>query len=175
MKWVAPGPSFPFATVTSSIGLEMLAAAQDRKTYTSAVIAFLTEQLQLNVSVVPALANDTTTGDRFQLNLTSTLTGSTAANLSLPSIAPSFSVSFGSSEPGLTAEATSAMDGSTLEMTLDHCFATTGEHAVSVTAESPFGTVAIWSGTVNASYCEPTVSAASSARSPLAALLPTWQ
>jgi len=166
-----PGPSFPFATVTSSIGLEMLAAVQDRKTYASAVVAFLTEQLQLNVSVVPALANDTTTGDRFQLNLTSTLTGSTAANLSLPSIAPSFSVSFGSGEPGLTAEATSAMTGSTLEMTLDHCFATTGEHAVSVSAVSPFGTVAIWSGTVNASYCEPTVSAASSARSPLAALL----
>jgi hypothetical protein len=58
---------------------------RDRKTYTSAVIAFLTEQLRLNVSVTPPLADDTTTGDRFQLRLTSTLTGSAAANLSLPS------------------------------------------------------------------------------------------
>ncbi|ELR22953.1 uncharacterized protein ACA1_036460 [Acanthamoeba castellanii str. Neff] len=60
-------------------------AMRDRKTYTSAVIAFLTEQLRLNVSVTPPLADDTTTGDRFQLRLTSTLTGSAAANLSLPS------------------------------------------------------------------------------------------
>jgi hypothetical protein len=156
--------------VTSSIGLEMLASAQDRKTYTSAVIAFLTEQLHLNVSVTPPLADDTTTGDRFQLRLTSALPN--AANLSLPALAPSFVVSFTNGEPPVAVKAQASMiAGSTLEMTLDHCFATTGELTVSVNAVSPFGTMAVWAGTVNASYCEPTDSASSSVRSPLAHLL----
>jgi hypothetical protein len=166
-----PGAQYQFATVATTLGLEMLKSG-DRAPFLSAVLAYLTEQVSLNVSVVPGPA-----GDAFVVNLTSSLPGSLLAYVPPASLESTFSISFGdgnATHPTAVAALGSSMMVSQVETT--HCFAARGTYNVTVQARSAFGAVAVWAGSIEASPCASDnggggFSDACNLQSPLAGLL----
>jgi hypothetical protein len=148
------GPASPWATVTTTLGLEMFNPV-DRTPFLSAVLAYLTEKVALNVTVAPAA--DTGTGTVFKLFLASTITTNTSA-------VPSFTLTYGTSNKTDNVQAKSVEE----EVTISHCFESSGNNTVSVVATSAYGTVVAWSGSVAATKCDS--SAASSMHGGVAVL-----
>jgi hypothetical protein len=161
MVWCVTGRRFDFATVTSTLSLEMIPEAS-RVPFVAAIIGYLTEEVNLSVNVSSIVSGS---GLGFRLSLASSLSGSLRSSFATPaSLVPTYTVTFGdktSKNIDGPVEAIAAVE-------YTHCYRSTGAYNVTVQAVSAFGTGAIWEQRVSATDA---CGSASSLRAPLACVV----
>lgn len=159
---VCAGTSYGYGGVATMLGLEVISSSSQRLQFTAASIAYLTEQLSLDVSVVGASASGTT----FRMALVSTHATNSSLLSPWTSLKHIFEVSFGDGSATQTFSTTSFTvsslssfsSTSSAEVEVTYCFPSVSNYSVAVQAVSPFGNAVVWSGQVASTACTPSPS-----------------